>query len=68
MKMTFKSHALAMLSGVALATVFMAGCTEEAPPSTPAATPPAATSAAKPAGETKPAAAPAAPAKAEEKK
>ena len=73
MKMTFGNRALAMLSGVALATVFVAGCTEETPPSTPAASSPPAASApaAKPAGgEMKPATPPAAtPAKpAEEKK
>jgi hypothetical protein len=70
-KMTFGNRALAMLSGVALATVFVAGCTEETPaPSTPPSSPPAASApAVKPGGDMKPAAPPAAtPAKPEEKK
>ena len=70
MKITFGSRTLAMLSGVALATVFVAGCTEETPSTPPVTTPPAASApAAKPGGEMKPAAPPAAtPAKPEEKK
>ena len=43
MKITFGNRALAMLSGVALATVFVAGCTEEAHLDSPVTTPPAAT-------------------------
>ena len=43
----FGIKALAMLSGVALATVFVTGCTEETPP--PAAAPAASAPVAKPA-------------------
>jgi hypothetical protein len=69
-KITFGNHALAMLSGVALATVFVAGCTEEAPPADkPATAPPAAVAPAKPGGgDMKPVAPAATPAKPEEKK
>jgi hypothetical protein len=70
-KMAFVHRTLAMLSGVALATVFVAGCTEETPP--PAAnpaTPPSAASPAKPGGDImKPTAPPVTtPVKPEEKK
>ena len=72
MKITFGTRASAMLSGIVLATAFVAGCTEEAATEKPAGAPPAAISPAKPAGdEVKPAAptaSPAAPGKAEEKK
>jgi hypothetical protein len=71
-KITFGTRASAMLSGIVLATAFVAGCTEEAATEKPATAPPAAVgSPAKPAGELKPAAPTAAspaPGKAEEKK
>ena len=70
MKMTFGNRTLAMFSGIALATAFVAGCTEEAPPpdAKPAA-PPAAVAPAKPGGDMKPAMPPATtPAKPEEPK
>ncbi len=56
MTVKFGIKASAMLASLALATVFVAGCTEEAPPETPKPAPAAAT----PKVETKaPAAAPA---------
>jgi hypothetical protein len=58
-------QALSMLSSLALAMALV-GCTEEAPPTTPA-TPPGAGATAKPGGE-KPAAPAATPPKAEDKK
>jgi hypothetical protein len=68
-KMTIGTRAAAMLSGIVLATAFVAGCTEEAATEKPAGAPPAAVSPAKP-GDVKPAAPSASPApvKAEEKK
>jgi hypothetical protein len=65
----FGIKASAMLSGLALATAFVAGCTEEAPPEAakPASTPPGAVAPAKPGGDMKaPPATP--PVKPEEKK
>ena len=66
MKVKSGTQALSMLSSVALAMAFV-GCTEEAPPTTPAATPAPAVAPAKPGGAMAPAA-PAATPKAEEKK
>ncbi len=66
MKVKSATQALSMLSSVALGMALV-GCTEEAPPATPAATPAPAVAPAKPGGAMAPAA-PAATPKAEEKK